>query len=105
MSRRAKEEFQRSYAVSDPRSHPKGYTEYKVTAKFVSKTNPDDTKEVRRRHIHCLNLFPSHRSWSGRDTATLRSCMQTWRTPIATSSVAWRISPLSREPRSSVRLD
>uniref|UniRef100_A0A8C6VR58 Sorting nexin 15 n=1 Tax=Naja naja TaxID=35670 RepID=A0A8C6VR58_NAJNA len=46
MSRRAKEEFQRSYAVSDPRSHPKGYTEYKVTAKFVSKTNPDDTKEI-----------------------------------------------------------
>ncbi|XP_026573522.1 sorting nexin-15 isoform X1 [Pseudonaja textilis] len=46
MSRRAKEEFQRSYAVSDPRSHPKGYTEYKVTAKFVSKANPDDTKEI-----------------------------------------------------------
>lgn len=33
MSRRAKEEFHRSYAVSDPRGHPKGYTEYKVTAK------------------------------------------------------------------------
>ncbi|XP_070807617.1 sorting nexin-15 [Pituophis catenifer annectens] len=46
MSRRAKEEFHRSYAVSDPRSHPKGYTEYKVTAKFVSKANPDDTKEI-----------------------------------------------------------
>ncbi|XP_032090122.1 sorting nexin-15 isoform X2 [Thamnophis elegans] len=46
MSRRAKEEFHRSYAVSDPRSHPKGYTEYKVTAKFVSKTKPDDTKEI-----------------------------------------------------------
>ncbi|XP_058016027.1 sorting nexin-15 isoform X2 [Ahaetulla prasina] len=46
MSRRAKEEFHRSYAVSDPRSHPKGYTEYKVTAKFVSKTNPDDSKEI-----------------------------------------------------------
>ncbi|XP_015680828.1 sorting nexin-15 [Protobothrops mucrosquamatus] len=46
MSRRAKEEFHRSYAVSDPRGHPKGYTEYKVTAKFVSKVNPDDIKEI-----------------------------------------------------------
>ncbi|KAK9391330.1 sorting nexin-15 [Crotalus adamanteus] len=46
MSRRAKEEFHRSYAVSDPRAHPKGYTEYKVTAKFVSKVNPDDIKEI-----------------------------------------------------------
>ncbi|XP_070622191.1 sorting nexin-15 [Erythrolamprus reginae] len=46
MSRREKEEFHRSYAVSDPRSHPKGYTEYKVTAKFASKANPDDTKEI-----------------------------------------------------------
>ncbi|KAM3824532.1 sorting nexin-15 isoform 3-T3 [Vipera latastei] len=46
MSRRAKEEFHRSYAVSDPRGHPKGYTEYKVTAKFVSKANPDDIKEI-----------------------------------------------------------
>ncbi|KAL7978354.1 hypothetical protein Chor_014893 [Crotalus horridus] len=46
MSRRAKEEFHRSYAVSDPRAHPKGYTEYKVTAKFVSTVNPDDIKEI-----------------------------------------------------------
>lgn len=33
MSRRAKHEYHRHYTVSDPRSHPKGYTEYKVTAK------------------------------------------------------------------------
>lgn len=46
MSRRATEEYQRSYTVSDPRAHPKGYTEYKVTAKFVSKVNPDDIKEI-----------------------------------------------------------
>ncbi|XP_063173345.1 sorting nexin-15 [Candoia aspera] len=46
MSRRAAEEYQRCYTVSDPRSHPKGYTEYKVTAKFVSKVNPDDVKEI-----------------------------------------------------------
>lgn len=32
MSRRAKDDFLRHYTVSDPRTHPKGYTEYKVTA-------------------------------------------------------------------------
>ncbi|XP_053134558.1 sorting nexin-15 isoform X3 [Hemicordylus capensis] len=47
MSRRgAKEEHQRHYTVSDPRSHPKGHTEYKVTAKFVSKADPEDAKEI-----------------------------------------------------------
>ncbi|XP_063001700.1 sorting nexin-15 [Elgaria multicarinata webbii] len=46
MSRRAKEDYQRHYTVSDPRGHPKGYTEYKVTAKFVSKVNPEDVKEI-----------------------------------------------------------
>ncbi|KAM6435344.1 sorting nexin-15 [Liasis olivaceus] len=46
MSRRAKEEYQRSYTVAEPRGHPKGYTEYKVTAKFVSRVNPDDVKEI-----------------------------------------------------------
>ncbi|XP_032991822.1 sorting nexin-15 [Lacerta agilis] len=46
MSRRVKEEYQRHYTVTEPRSHPKGYTEYKVTAKFVSKVNPEDVKEI-----------------------------------------------------------
>nr|XP_056708799.1 sorting nexin-15 [Euleptes europaea] len=46
MSRRAKDEYQRHYAVTDTRTHPKGYTEYKVTAKFVSKVNPEDVKEI-----------------------------------------------------------
>ncbi|KAG8146625.1 putative Sorting nexin-15 protein [Naja naja] len=46
MSRRAKEEFQRSYAVSDPRSHPKGYTEYKVTAKIVVWKRYSDFKKL-----------------------------------------------------------
>ncbi|XP_061461624.1 sorting nexin-15 isoform X5 [Rhineura floridana] len=46
MSRRAKEEYQRHYSVTEPRSHPKGYTEYKVTAKFVSRVNPEDVKEI-----------------------------------------------------------
>ncbi|XP_044282797.1 sorting nexin-15 isoform X2 [Varanus komodoensis] len=46
MSCRAPEQYRRYYAVSDPRSHPKGHTEYKVTAKFVSKANPEDVKEI-----------------------------------------------------------
>nr|KAF6325741.1 sorting nexin 15 [Myotis myotis] len=46
MSRRAKDDFLRHYTVSDPRTHPKGYTEYKVTAQFTSKRDPEDVKEV-----------------------------------------------------------
>ncbi|XP_059574448.1 sorting nexin-15 isoform X2 [Alligator mississippiensis] len=46
MARQAKDEYQRDYTVTEPRTNPKGYTEYKVTAKFVSKTNPEDIKEV-----------------------------------------------------------
>ncbi|XP_025734950.1 sorting nexin-15 isoform X2 [Callorhinus ursinus] len=46
MSRQAKDDFLRQYTVSDPRTHPKGYTEYKVTAQFISKRDPEDVKEV-----------------------------------------------------------
>ncbi|KAM9660447.1 sorting nexin-15 isoform 2-T2 [Trichechus inunguis] len=46
MSRQAKDDFVRHYTVSDPRTHPKGYTEYKVTAQFISKKDPEDVKEV-----------------------------------------------------------
>uniref|UniRef100_A0A8C5NZ72 Sorting nexin-15 n=1 Tax=Jaculus jaculus TaxID=51337 RepID=A0A8C5NZ72_JACJA len=46
MSRQAKDDFLRQYTVSDPRTHPKGYTEYKVTAQFISKKDPEDIKEV-----------------------------------------------------------
>lgn len=46
MSRQAKDDFLRHYTVSDPRTHPKGYTEYKVTAQFISKRDPEDVKEV-----------------------------------------------------------
>ncbi|KAM5249100.1 sorting nexin-15 isoform 2-T2 [Ctenodactylus gundi] len=46
MSRQAKDDFLRHYTVSEPRTHPKGYTEYKVTAQFISKKNPEDIKEV-----------------------------------------------------------
>ncbi|XP_021120265.1 sorting nexin-15 isoform X2 [Heterocephalus glaber] len=35
MSRQAKDDFLRHYTVCDPRTHPKGYTEYKVTAQVV----------------------------------------------------------------------
>lgn len=41
-----KEEFCRVFTVSEPRTHEKGHTEYKVTARFVSKKRPEDVKEV-----------------------------------------------------------
>ncbi|XP_016405249.1 sorting nexin-15-like [Sinocyclocheilus rhinocerous] len=47
MSRKAKtEEYYRFFTVTDPRTHEKGHTEYKVTARFVSKTQPENVKEV-----------------------------------------------------------
>uniref|UniRef100_A0A8C8ST07 Sorting nexin-15 n=1 Tax=Pelusios castaneus TaxID=367368 RepID=A0A8C8ST07_9SAUR len=46
MAGRGKDEYLRHYTVTEPRSHPKGHTEYKVTAKFVSKSNPEDVKEI-----------------------------------------------------------
>ncbi|XP_057711479.1 sorting nexin-15 isoform X1 [Corythoichthys intestinalis] len=46
MSRKAKEEFYRFFSVTDVRTHDKGHTEYKVTARFVSKRCPEDVKEV-----------------------------------------------------------
>ncbi|XP_007248094.2 sorting nexin-15 isoform X1 [Astyanax mexicanus] len=41
-----KEEYYRFFTVTDPRTHEKGHTEYKVTARFVSKKRPEDVKEV-----------------------------------------------------------
>uniref|UniRef100_A0A3Q3WU35 Sorting nexin-15 n=1 Tax=Mola mola TaxID=94237 RepID=A0A3Q3WU35_MOLML len=46
MSRKPKEEYYRFFTVSEPRTHEKGHTEYKVTARFVSKQHPEDVKEV-----------------------------------------------------------
>ncbi|CAM4515932.1 unnamed protein product [Leuciscus chuanchicus] len=47
MSRKSKtEEYYRFFTVTDPRTHEKGHTEYKVTARFVSKTQPENVKEV-----------------------------------------------------------
>ncbi|KAG7330245.1 hypothetical protein KOW79_006467 [Hemibagrus wyckioides] len=41
-----KEEYCRFFTVTEPRAHEKGHTEYKVTARFVSKKRPEDVKEV-----------------------------------------------------------
>ncbi|XP_053485161.1 sorting nexin-15 [Ictalurus furcatus] len=41
-----KEEYYRFFSVTEPRTHEKGHTEYKVTARFVSKKRPEDVKEV-----------------------------------------------------------
>ncbi|XP_062240265.1 sorting nexin-15 [Platichthys flesus] len=46
MSRKAKEEYHRFFSVTEPRPHEKGHTEYKVSARFVSKRHPEDVKEV-----------------------------------------------------------
>lgn len=46
MSRKPKDEYYRFFTVTDPRTHEKGHTEYKVTARFVSKRHPEDVKEV-----------------------------------------------------------
>ncbi|CAL1589993.1 unnamed protein product [Knipowitschia caucasica] len=46
MSRKKKEEYHRFFTVSDSRTHEKGHTEYKITARFVSQSHPEDVKEV-----------------------------------------------------------
>ncbi|NP_001093667.1 sorting nexin-15 [Xenopus tropicalis] len=48
MSRGSREQtqYERRYNVTDTRTNPKGFTEYKVTAQFISKKNPQDVKEV-----------------------------------------------------------
>ncbi|KAI1898721.1 hypothetical protein AGOR_G00075280 [Albula goreensis] len=46
MSRKTKEEYYRFFSVTDPRTHEKGHTEYRVSARFVSKKRPEDVKEV-----------------------------------------------------------
>ncbi|XP_048645076.1 sorting nexin-15 isoform X2 [Marmota marmota marmota] len=91
MSRQTKDDFLRHYTVSDPRTHAKGYTEYKVTAQFISKKDPEDVKEV--------TSHAPPRWWSGSGTVTSASCMGTWPTPTATSSAAWRSSHPSPVPR------
>nr|XP_033811384.1 sorting nexin-15 isoform X5 [Geotrypetes seraphini] len=40
------QEHERRYSVSETRTHEKGFTEYRVTAQFISKKNPEDIKEL-----------------------------------------------------------
>nr|XP_015807868.2 sorting nexin-15 [Nothobranchius furzeri] len=46
MSRKVSEDYYRFFTVTDPRTHEKGHTEYRVSARFVSKRHPEDVKEV-----------------------------------------------------------
>lgn len=36
----------RFYTVTEPQRHPRGYTVYKVTARVVSRRNPEDVQEI-----------------------------------------------------------
>ncbi|TRY84465.1 hypothetical protein DNTS_035819 [Danionella cerebrum] len=40
-----KDEIVRFYTVTDPTTHKKGYTVYKVTARIISRNNPEDIQE------------------------------------------------------------
>lgn len=61
MSRQAKDDFLRHYTVSDPRTHPKGYTEYKVTAQV--RWGPEGTFTLLTRWGAVFYFKASH-SWT-----------------------------------------
>ncbi|XP_042359188.1 ribosomal protein S6 kinase delta-1 [Plectropomus leopardus] len=46
ISQRDKGELARFYTVTDPKKHLKGYTVYKVTARIISRKNPEDVQEI-----------------------------------------------------------
>ncbi|XP_068199080.1 ribosomal protein S6 kinase delta-1 [Antennarius striatus] len=46
ISQRDRGELARFYTVTDPKRHPKGYTVYKVTARIISRKNPEDVQEI-----------------------------------------------------------
>ncbi|KAL6096099.1 rps6kc1 [Pungitius sinensis] len=46
ISQRDSGELARFYTVTDPKKHPKGYTLYKVTARIISRKNPEDVQEI-----------------------------------------------------------
>ncbi|XP_029449078.1 ribosomal protein S6 kinase delta-1 isoform X2 [Rhinatrema bivittatum] len=46
ISPRDRGDLARFYTVTDPKKHQKGYTVYKVTARIVSRRNPEDVQEV-----------------------------------------------------------
>ncbi|KAM9354159.1 ribosomal protein S6 kinase delta-1 isoform 2-T2 [Pholidichthys leucotaenia] len=46
ISQRDKGELACFYTVTDPTKHKKGYTVYKVTARIISRKNPEDVQEI-----------------------------------------------------------
>ncbi|XP_076872587.1 ribosomal protein S6 kinase delta-1 isoform X2 [Brachyhypopomus gauderio] len=46
ISQRQRGELARFYTVTDPKKHKKGYTVYKVTARIISRKNPEDIQEI-----------------------------------------------------------
>ncbi|NP_001084515.1 ribosomal protein S6 kinase, 52kDa, polypeptide 1 L homeolog [Xenopus laevis] len=46
ISQRDRGDLARFYTVTDPRRHQKGFTIYKVTARIVSRKNPEDVQEI-----------------------------------------------------------
>ncbi|XP_053315003.1 ribosomal protein S6 kinase delta-1 [Spea bombifrons] len=46
ISHRDRGDLARFYTVTDPRRHQKGFTIYKVTARVVSRKNPEDVQEI-----------------------------------------------------------
>ncbi|KAK2846159.1 hypothetical protein Q7C36_011013 [Tachysurus vachellii] len=46
ISQRERGELARFYTVTDPKRHKKGYTVYKVTARIISRKNPEDVQEI-----------------------------------------------------------
>ncbi|XP_075693273.1 sorting nexin-15 [Rhinoderma darwinii] len=46
MSRAVRDQYDRRYHVTETRTNPKGFTEYKVIAEFMSKKNHQDVKEI-----------------------------------------------------------
>ncbi|KAM6915386.1 ribosomal protein S6 kinase delta-1 isoform 1-T1 [Xenentodon cancila] len=46
ISPRDRGELARFYTVTDPKKHRKGYTVYKVTARIISRKNPEDVQEI-----------------------------------------------------------
>ncbi|KAK2856246.1 hypothetical protein Q5P01_004981 [Channa striata] len=46
ISQRDTGELARFYTVTDPKKHRKGYTVYKVTARIISRRNPEDVQEI-----------------------------------------------------------
>uniref|UniRef100_G3P735 Ribosomal protein S6 kinase polypeptide 1 n=1 Tax=Gasterosteus aculeatus TaxID=69293 RepID=G3P735_GASAC len=68
ISQRDRGELARFYTVTDPKKHPKGHTVYKVTARIISRKNPEDVQEItvwKRysdfRKLH-QNLWQLHKS-------------------------------------------